>query len=120
MAYISQFKDRNDNSVKLELITPTNTAQTTDVEVLTMADAMQIEYNGESIFDSLRPSRASVNLLLSDIAPDLFTGSLCSVQVKVYKNNALFWYGFVTPNIYTQSYSHVYDQLTLECVDTVA
>lgn len=120
MAYISQFKDRNDNNIKLEIITPTNTSETTDVEVLTLADAMTVEYNGESIFDSLRPSRASVNLLLSDIKADLFTGSLNNVQVKLYKNNSLFWFGYVTPNIYTQSYSHVYDQLTLECVDTIA
>ena len=120
MAYISNFKDRNNNTVKLEIITPTNTAQTTDVEVLTLADAMTVEYSGESIFDSLRPSRAAINLLLTDIKADLFTGSLNTVQVKLYKNNSLFWFGYVTPNIYTQSYSHVYDQLTLECVDTVA
>lgn len=120
MAYISEFKDRNNNSIKLEITTPTNTSETTDVEVLTLADAMSIEYSGESIFDTLRPSRASVNLLLTDIKSDLFSGTLNNVKVKLYKNNSLYWFGYITPNIYTQSYSHVYDQLSLECVDTVA
>ena len=120
MAYICNFKDRNDNSIKLEIITPINTSASEDVEVLTLADAMSVEYSGESIFDSLRPSRASVNLLLTDINSDLFSGTLDGVKVKLYKNNSLFWYGYVTPNIYTQSYSHRYDQLTLECVDCVA
>ena len=120
MAYISQFKDRNDNTIRLQIETLTNTSASADVEVLTLADAMTIEYSGESIFDALRPSKASVNLLLTDIKPDLFTGSLNSVKVKLYKNNSLFWFGYVTPNIYTQSYSHVYDQLMLERVDSVA
>jgi len=120
MAYISEFKDRNNNSIKLEITTPTNTSETEDVEVLTLADAMSIEYSGESIFDTVRPSRASVNLLLTDIKSDLFSGTLNNVSVKLFKNNSLFWFGFVTPNIYTQSYSHVYDQLTLEAIDTVA
>ena len=120
MAYISEFKDRNNNSIKVQIETPTNTSETEDVEVLTLADAMSIEYSGESIFDTVRPSRASVNLLLTDIKSDLFSGTLNNVSVKLFKNNSLFWFGFVTPNIYTQSYSHVYDQLTLEAIDTVA
>lgn len=120
MAYISEFKDRNNNSIKVQIETPTNTSETEDVEVLTLADAMSIEYSGESIFDTLRPSRASVNLLLTDIKPDLFSGTLNNVKVKLFKNNSLYWFGYITPNIYTQSYSHVYDQLSLECVDTVA
>ncbi len=117
MAYISEFKDADNNTIKIQIETASNTP---DVEVLTLYDAMTVEYNGESVFDSLKSSRASVNLFLSDIKPDLFTGSLNGVKVKVYKNNSLFWFGFVTPNIYTQSYSHVYDKLTLECVDVIA
>jgi len=46
MAYISEFKDRNNNSIKVQIETPINTSETEDVEVLTLADAMSIEYSG--------------------------------------------------------------------------
>lgn len=117
MTYYSDFKDIDNNSMRLE-ITTSGSGSNTEVKLL--SDAMTIEYSGESIFDAMRPSRASVNLFVSDIIPTLFSGTLNGVTVKLFKNSSLFWFGYVQPNVYTQSYQGVYDTLTIEAIDTVA
>ena len=116
MTYYSDFKDLDNNSLRLEI----QTSGSGSTEVKLLSDAMTIEYSGESIFDALRPSRASVNLFVSDIIPSMFSGTLNSVSVKLYKNSSLFWFGYVQPNVYTQSYQGNYDTLTIEAIDTVA
>lgn len=103
--------------MRLEIST---SASGINTEIKLLSDVMTIEYSGDSIFDALRPSRASVNLFVTDIIPTLFSGSLNGVTVKLFKNSSLFWFGYVQPNVYTQSYQGVYDTLTIEAIDAVA
>ena len=117
MTYYSDFKDIDNNSMRLEI---TTSASGSNTEVKLLSDAMTIEYSGESVFDAIRPSRASVNLFVSDIIPSMFSGTLNGVTVKLFKNSSLFWFGYVQPNVYTQSYQGSYDTLTIEAIDSVA
>ena len=118
LKYYSNFKDRDNNSIRIEIYTSTNTGASE--EVLMPADTVTIEYTADSIFDSLKPSKASVNLLVRDLATSLFTGTLNGTMIKVKRNDELFWFGYVQPNVYTQPYKNYYDSLTLQCIDTIA
>lgn len=117
LTYYSDYYDRKNNHIRLEIYTTNNGLSE---EVLLTSDAITVEYSQDTIFEPLKPSRASINLLVTDIKTNLFSGVLCGVMVKIFKNNSLFWYGYATPNVYSQPYQKHYDQLTVECVDSVA
>ena len=117
LKYYSEYYDRKNNNIRIEIYTTTSGQSE---EVLLSSDAITVEYSQDSIFESLKPSRASINLLVTDVKTDIFSGALCGVMVKIFKNNSLFWFGYATPNVYSQPYQKHYDQLTIECVDSVA
>lgn len=117
LKYYSDFKDRDNNSLRLEIYTNTNG---TASEVKLLSDAMSIEYSADSIFQPLRTSGASINIFTEDLLTDIFSGGRFDTLVKIYRNSALFWAGFATPNIYSQSYVKQWDTLTLECIDMLA
>ena len=119
LRYYSDFKDNDDNSVRLEIYIDSSTAVTSE-EIKLLSDAITIEYSAESLFEPLKTSRASISILTEDLMTDLYSGGLFGTAVKVLKNNSLFWTGYATPCIYQQSYVGKWDVLTLECIDSVS
>jgi hypothetical protein len=91
-----------------------------NIAELTLADgAVTIDYNIDSIFAPLKQSGCSIKVLTDRIL-DLYTGKRDEVEIRIYKNYALLWFGYLTPNIYSQEYETDVDLLTLEAVDTIA
>lgn len=119
LKYHSSFKDINENNIKIEIYKNT-TATVQAEELILSADAVSIQYESDNIFQPLKQSAASINILTSKVLDDLYTGKLNDIQIRVYKNNNLFWLGYQTPNLYSSSYNDIYDELTLECIDTIA
>ena len=121
--YFCDFKDLNDNSLRLEIYTQIDTVSqiVNEYELkLSFPSAITIEYEAESVFAPLKKSGASINIFTDDLLADLYTGQLLTPYVKIYKENQLIWFGFVTPNLYSQPYQKVYDNLTIECTDTLS
>lgn len=117
LKYYSDFKDRDNNIMRIEIYT---SSEYNPEEVMVSTESMTIDYTAESLFDSLKPSKASVNILVRELSTILFTGTLNGTCVKLFKNSSLFWMGYVQPNVYTQPYKDYYDVLTLQCIDTIA
>lgn len=118
LTYNMQFSDCTNNTYQIRIYT--QTVVQTPVELLMQADSVQIEYSSETLFDPLRCSKATINLLVEDIRPDLFAGGNHDVYVEIDKNSSIFWMGYVTPNVYSQPYQQKYDSLSLECVDFIS
>lgn len=87
---------------------------------LTLADgAVTIDYVIDSIYAPLKQSGCSIKVLTDRIL-DLYTGKRDEVEVRIYRNHMLLWFGYLTPNIYSQEYETDVDLLTLEAIDTIA
>lgn len=90
---------------------------------LTLADgAVTIDYVIDSIFAPLKQSGCSIKVLTKEIL-DLYTGKRDEIEVRIYRGSSvrdLLWFGYLTPNIYSQEYETDVDLLTLEAIDTIA
>ena len=117
MIYYSTFKDINNANIRIEIITDSTGD---DKELLLTANGLTINYNGDELYKPLLKSGCSIDFLVEDIIPDFYTGTLLKPEVYVYKNNELFWFGYVTPNAYNQPYCRYYDSITVECIDTLS
>lgn len=117
MKYYSIFKDLNNNDIKIEIITE-SIGQ--DTELYVAAGGLRINYNGDKLYTPILKSGCSIDFLIQDIIPDFYSGTLLKPEVYIYKNNELFWFGYVTPNAYNQPYCMPYDNITIECIDTLA
>ena len=116
--YFGEFDDIDNNRIRVEINIDGAVGEAIE---LTIADpSITIDYNSENIFQPLKKSGASISLLVPNVIESLFTGELLNPRVSIYKNNELFWFGYITPNIYTQPYKDTLDLLTIECVDTIS
>ena len=119
LRYYSSFKDINENTIKVEVYIKTTNTVTAE-ELKTSAEAVTIQYSCDDIFQPLKQSGASINFIVSKVLTDLYTGVLVNIRVQIYKNGELFWVGYQTPNMYSQPYNDEYEELTIECVDTLS
>lgn len=116
--YFAEFDDIDNNRIRVDIDIQGASGET---EELILADpAITIDYNADNLFQPLKKSGASINLLVPNVIESLFTGELLNPTVSIYKNDELFWFGYVTPNIYSQPYKDTLDLLTIECVDTIS
>lgn len=117
MKYIGTCKDRKNNSIKVEIVT---NETGNDKTITIVDDGIQINYNSDSIFKSIKKSGASITIYTDTIMDEFYTGELLNPKVYIYKNNSLIWYGYVSPTIFTQPFVNNKETLTLECIDTLA
>lgn len=116
--YYGEYDDLNNNRIKVEILVDSYSGS--PIELLMSRPAVTINYNTEDVFQPFKKSGAEISFLVENVIEDLFTGALTSPKVRIYRNNVLFWWGYITPNIYTQPYKDEYDVLTLECIDSLA
>lgn len=119
LIYYGSCKDINDNVIKVEFYKNSTTSYTAK-EVLLAADPVTVEYTQDNILSPFRKSGASINLLVPNVYYDLYSADWLDVQVRIYKNSQLFWFGYVTPQLYSHPYNEEYEELTIECVDTIS
>jgi hypothetical protein len=120
LRYYNSFKDINENTIKVEVYIDTDNTVKAE-ELVSSADPVSIQYSGdEDIFQPFKLSGASINFLVKNVLSDLYTGELKKIRVHILKNDELIWIGYQTPNIYSQPYLNEYDELTIECVDTLS
>lgn len=83
-------------------------------------DPITIETKSEKgLLSPYKGTNATVRLLSKTPMFDLLSDELNSKTVKIFKNNDLIFYGYITPNIYSQEYSNL-DTIELECVDLLS
>lgn len=119
LIYYSDFKDVDDNAIRIEIYKESD-IEIAPVELILSADAVSIDYNSDEIYKPLKQSACTVNVLTKDVLTNLYTGKLNDITLKILKNGNLFWFGYLTPNIYSSEFENDYDLLSLEFIDTVA
>lgn len=119
MKYIGEFKNINDELLKIEIVTNNDTSSTTELLLADNPFSTSLE-GGNIIYKPCKYSSATVRLLLSQPLFDLYSSIAKNVKVTLLKNNAIQWVGYVEPNIYSQSYETDYDLMEIECIDGLA
>ena len=125
MRIYGTLKDRYDNTITVTI--NNSDVQGTDINIDTSSnirfsdDPVRISYDTEDSFTHIIKSRAEINLVTKTWLGDyLFANNYTSVTVTITRDNAIIFSGYVTPNTFSQDYSHYWDTLTINCVDKLS
>lgn len=118
--YYSTFKDANNNTIRIEILKDTN-GDVKAKELILCSDSVTIDYQGnDDVFYPSKCSGCKISVLTEGLLLDLYSGKANEICCKVYRNDALFWFGFITPNIYNSDYTERYNKLDLEFIDSIS
>ena len=91
---------------------------------LTMAETpVTITCNGSNtdIYAPINALSASISILLPTPQLDIYNSDLSTeVMVRNETTDTILFYGYVTPNIYSQDYNDALDYVTLECISPIS
>lgn len=84
------------------------------------ADPVEIESSVNDTFDHLLRSQATIRLLTRDFIPELFCASCMDAVVNIFKGDSCVFAGFIEPQVYSQGYNEIYDELEISCIDVLS
>lgn len=119
LIYYAECRDINNSPLRINIYRDTQ-EEVTAKELVLASEPIVIDYHSDDLFQPLKQSACTINVLTDEVLLDLYTGSTNEVTVQVYKNGRLFWFGFLTPNVYSSEYNSNLDLLSLEFIDSIA
>ena len=124
MIYVGEFADIN-NKYKYQVTFETKSGSGNQEIQLSGEDPIIIRQNGDKLFDPIKTQSATVKIVSAEYLYPLYNaGYNVSVTIKRKNYNAadytiVLFYGYVTPNIYNQTYQYV-DEVEIECISDLA
>ena len=125
MAYLhGTFKDLSNNTIEVQVRSKNvdyveyEISDTDLADIHFSDDPVEISCEIDDLFTHVIKKSCTINLITKHyLGNSFFAYNEENVSVKVFKNNVLIFNGFVEPYTYSQGYSHVYDEFTLNCID---
>lgn len=125
MLLYGTFYNKNDEEIKVYILTRGD--QSTTVEIGTEDgdyffndDAVETESQVNDTFDHLLLTQARVRLLCRNYTADFFCSSCREAVVNIYRQGTCEFAGYIEPQVYSQSYNEVYDEVELNCIDCLS
>jgi len=118
MNYTGQFKNINDTLYQIDV--DINNGITGSTEIVLSGDPFRVEYNsGNTIFEPLKLSNATCTIISNQYNFDLYSATAQGSKLTLTNvdTNTIEWVGYITPNIYTQGFENVYEEIQLEAID---
>jgi len=118
MNYTGQFKNINNTLYQIDI--DVNNGITGSTEIVLASEPFKVDYNaGDTIYSPLKLSNATCSILSSSYIFDIYSSTAqgTKLTLKNIDTNSVEWVGYVTPNIYTQGFENVIEQIDLEAID---
>lgn len=119
LLYYSDFKDIEENSIRIEIYKDTD-IEVSETELLLSGDAVRIECDTDSLFAPIKVSSMTIDVLTETILTEMYAAKTNDITTKIFKNDNLLWFGYLSPNVYNSDYTDVTNLLSLEFVDTLS
>ena len=120
MKYIGEFKDIND--IDYEVIIDNHNMDDITEEIVIANKGIVIDYASDGdVFKPVKMSGMTVEVVTDKLLDVFYPGYKVSVTLNRLDKgvDTCIWYGFVTPNIYSQT-QYKLDTLAIECVDILS
>nr|WP_298672095.1 hypothetical protein [uncultured Prevotella sp.] len=91
-----------------------------DAGVFFSDNPVTIDCKVNDTFDHLLKYQATINLQTKLFLKELFCPSCRDAVVNIYKGDTCLFAGFIEPMTYSQAYNDVYDELSINCIDTLS
>ena len=118
--YKTEFRDINNDLIKVELLKDTTTS--TIKELIAGGDPINLNNNSDDyLYTPMRLFGGTFTVVLDEYDFGLFASNDREIQIKIYRNNSLFYAGYLTPSVYSQNYLDGYNfELQLEFVSALS
>ena len=80
--YNSEYRDLNNNLIRLEILKKNYSGSTT--ELMLSNPAITVDYQTDDFYKPIKKSGASINLLVPTVIQNLFTCELLDPQIRIY------------------------------------
>ena len=120
MKYTGSFVSLDENKYNVEISNSSGSGTST---ITFSGNPCIIEWTGEqeNIFKPIKYSSATFEYVSDQYYLDLYATTPLQNVIKISDvNNAIIWQGYVTPNVYDNSYDYAKDVKTIECIDGLA
>lgn len=115
--YISEFQDVNRQNYKVEI----TTSQGNGTFHLTLGEepfVTEMDSEDKHIYQPIKGSRATISFVMSDYIFDFYTESPTGTTVTLTnENGGIEWTGYVTPQMFSQSFELGLNTMEVEAVD---
>ena len=125
MYIYGSFINRQDDIITVHIVTGAD--RTDSVEIGTEPsgmfftdDPVEISSEANDTFDHLLRQSASIRLLTRDFTAGFFCTSCRDAVVNIYRGDVCLFARFIEPQTYNQPYNEVYDEVELNCIDTLS
>ena len=114
--YKTEFRDINNDLIRVELLKDATTS--TIKELVAGGDPLNLNNNSDDyLYTPMRLFGGTFTVVLDEYDFGLFASNDREIQIKIYRNDSLFYIGFLIPSIYSQNYLDGYNfELQLEFV----
>ena len=117
MKYVSHFYDINEKKYNVEIGSGT-------IKEVTLSDTpfvTEIETSDSHIYKPCKYSSATIGMITTDYAFDLYSSTAQQNKVTLTDDNdKIIWVGYVTPNLYSQGYENPEEVIEIECIDALS
>lgn len=120
MIYTGRFKDINNEGYFVKITT--DDEDTTTKELILGTPPFVVNYEGgESIiYKPIKYSSATITVASENIYSNMYSGKNQGTKIIFTNSQRTLWVGYITPNVYNQTYSGVIENLELECIDALS
>lgn len=118
--YKTEFRDINNDLIRVELLKDVTAA--TVKELVAGGDPINLNNNSDDyLYTPMRLFGGTFTVVLDKYDFGLFASNDREIQIKIYRNDSLFYTGFLTPSVYSQNYLDGYNfELQLEFVSALS
>lgn len=118
--YKTEFRDLNNDLIRVELLK--NASATTVKELVAGGDPINLNNNSDDyLYTPMRLFGGTFTVVLDEYDFGLFASNDREIQIKIYRNDSLFYAGFLIPSVYSQNYLDGYNfELQLEFVSALS
>lgn len=124
--YTIPFNSKDGNSYIIEI--SQDGATGSPIELIGGVSPFQIEYNGEDFLynpsklcgATIRLVGDNIKLIGSDKFQQLFSTNYQEFKVNLKRNDTIIWTGFITPETYSQDFSHAIYEFEIECISALS
>lgn len=120
-----EFVNQKGDTVKVQILT--NNSRTATYEIGTEKsgiyftdDPVEIEDETNDVFDVILSQSAKISLLVSGFVSDFFQLNALDAKVNITCAGRLVFAGYIEPQVYSQDFNEVYDELELNCIDALS
>lgn len=125
MYFYGSFLTQSGETVTVHIVTGNSREQQVEIGgegsgIFFTTDPVEIESSVNDTFDHLLHNQATIRLLTRDFIPDFFTPSCTDAVVNIFKGDRCMFAGFIEPQVYSQNYNELYDELELSGIDVLS